>query len=418
MSLAIAITAFSSAAQAFTFEEIRALIENGQYDDARRLVASAKDENNAVAQAFTEALILKHAGQMEQSTAMLESIINAHPNFDRVRQELAHSYYLLGKGDRAKYQFELLTASNPSPAFRNIYDRYITDINRQRPWNFSAYIAAAPSSNINNGVASDIVVIGGVPMRPDNQKKSGVGLRFGSSGSYQFQVDESFKITLGAGLDGLKFRGSEFDELHLRSFVEFAYREGDWQFAITPILERTLLGWDGYRFAYGAQASVQKFIPEWKGTARFSARWREFDHDNAVVMNGIEKTLTASYRQAFGGTYLATAGLTYITTDTQRDFSSYDAWRPFAEISAEFPSGVIASLGTTFEQRKYGGLFPWTGSVREDNIFNLTLGGTFKQLEFKGFAPRIEYTYSRADSNIELFKYDNHGVNLYLTKDF
>ncbi len=48
----------------YSFAEVKALIEAGQYDEARKLVSSGAGEYSEVSKAFTEAMILKSQGQL------------------------------------------------------------------------------------------------------------------------------------------------------------------------------------------------------------------------------------------------------------------------------------------------------------------------------------------------------------------
>jgi hypothetical protein len=403
----------------YSFQSVRSLIEAGQYEQARALVAqSGAGGVNDVARAFTEALILKRQGNLKTAAEQMEKIILAHPEFDRVRQELAHTYYLLGENEHAKYQFEVLSASNQSPAFRSLYNNYIDSIDARRPWTLDGYLSIAPSSNITNGVNSDTVFVGGVPLVPSNKSKSGVGLNFGASGTYRFDLRDGVALAVGGSFDGTKYRESDYDDFTARAFSELSYKNTDWRFGVGPTLERTYYGWEGNRFAYGFVGSVQRRIGAGGDILRLTSGLRYLDYDKQDAMSGTETSVGLRYQHAFSASVLANIGVDTARVDAKLDFNSYQSTRPYLEVYSDLPFGILGSIAVGYEFRDYGGKFPWTGQGREDRQFAVAVSGIFRNLTYKGIAPQLEYRYTNNNSNIGLYDYDSHAVNLYFTKKY
>ncbi|WP_146260065.1 surface lipoprotein assembly modifier [Rhizobium tubonense] len=403
----------------YSFESVRSRIEAGQYDEARALVAqSGTGSASDVARAFTEALILKHQGNLKAAAEQMQKIVLAHPKFDRVRQELAHTYFLLGENEHAKYQFQILSASSQSPAFRSLYNNYIDSIDARRPWTLDGYVSIAPSSNITNGVNSDTVFVGGVPLVPGNKQKSGVGINFGASGTYRFDLTDRMALAVGGNFDGTKYRDKDYDDFSGRVFSELSYKNVDWRFGIGPTLERTYYGWEGSRFGYGAEGSVQRRIGAGGDILRLTSGVRYLDYDSQDAMSGVETTVGLRYQHAFSASLLANIGVTTTRMDAEKDFNSYKSARPYLEVYSDLPFGILGSIAVGYESRNYGGKFPWTGQGRKDGQIGIAVSGTFRNLSYMGIAPQLEYRYTNNNSNIGLYDYDSHAVNLYFTKKY
>lgn len=404
----------------YSFAQVKSRIESGQYDAARQLVAASGEDSPSkrVAKAFTEALILKHQRQLQASADAMEAILLDNPEFDRVRQELAHSYYLLGENDHARHQFGILSATSHSPAFRSLYNDYLDAIDSRRPWSLDGYVALAPSTNISRGVAADTVFIGGVAVKPANRKQSGIGVSFGGSGSYRFDLDERMGLTLGGSFDGTKYGGREYDSLSGQVFSEFSYKTGRWRFGVGPTMERLSFDWQGYRLAYGAQWSIQKSFGNSGDTMRFTGRLRRLDYDDLDAFDGYEISGGLRYQHAFSAALVANAGAELTRVKAEREFNSYNAVRPYFEIYSDLPFGVLGSIGLGYQFRDYDGKFPWTGENRRDGQLSLVSSLTFRGLSFRRIAPRLEYAYVRNNSNIGLYDYDTHSMGVYLTRKY
>lgn len=404
----------------YSFAEVKTLIEAGHYDEARKLVTSSGDggQYTPVVRDFTEALILKHQGQLQASVEKMQKIVIAYPQFDRVRQELAHSYFLMGESEHAKYQFELLSSSSQSPVYRSFYNNYIDAINANRPWTLDGYIALAPTTNITNGVTADTVSIGGRSWHPENKKQSGIGLSYGASGAYQFTLADRLALAFGGNFDGVKYRDREFDRLSGQVFSELSYKTDDWRFGLGPTLERTSYAWEGQRFGYGVQGSVQRRMGVGGDTLRLTGRLRYLDYDDEDFYDGMETTVGLRYQHVFSSSLLVNLGTNVTFMDARKDSNAYTATRPYFEVYADLPLGILGSFGAGYEFRNHDGIFPGTVKEREDRQFDVSIGLTLRKLSYKGIAPRLEYGYLINSSNVDLYDYDSHNFGLYLTKKY
>ncbi|MCQ2005710.1 surface lipoprotein assembly modifier [Rhizobium sp. NRK18] len=402
------------------FDHIKTLIEAHRYAEAIAVSEgfSANPEISKLNVAFTKALILKNQGRLAEAAAAMRQILASRPDFARVRQELAHTLYLMGDTKAAIYHFERLSDSTVNTSMRSLYDNFIERSRSIRPWSLSAYASLAPSTNLNNVTDADVVYIGGIPFRPNEKKSSGIGVNYGVNGTYRFDLRNHTALTFGASVSGTRFRKTEFDTTRLEAFGELSHR-------LTPRLtaavglssEYSLKGGKPYRAAIGPIASLQY---SWgrAGVSSVQFSWRGVDYIDIDAFDGAETSLGLRHRYAFDTTSSVLGGLDVTYVAARRDYNTYMKYRVFGKIYKEWTNGIITDLEIGGEISRYAGDFPLTSEHRQDRQVDATIGATFRNLQYRGFAPRLEYSYTRNFSNIDLYDYDRNTVALYLTKKF
>lgn len=408
-------------AQAATaFQILKYLIDHGQYDQARQLAAHVSKDaaTDKLTLDFTNALILKHQGKLKEAAARMRDILSSHPNLTRVRQELADTLYLMGDDDAAKFHFKLLEESTQSPVLRDFYNRFLTAIQLKRPWSFNGYVALAPNTNINHGVNGQIITIGGVPFHANgNQKKSGVGFAFGANGAYRFDLSKQWSVTLGESFAGNLYKYHQFDYLVSNSFADLAYTIGTWRLSAGVVGDRVVYGLKGYNWDVGPQVSLRKSFGR-AGTLIATAAWKRIVYDKITAYSGNETDVGLRYLYAVNSSTTLGGGFVFSDTDARVSFNAYRGYQPILQFYKELPWGILANAQVSYQWRTYRSNFPLMGHPRDDRQLILDVGATFRKLAFKGFAPRIEYTYVRNYSNVSLYSYSSQGVGVYVTKKF
>lgn len=417
--LALVATARVPAAEVDPFAVVVAYVGAGQYDAARTYAIQygKTPRAKAVNAAFVDALVLKHQGRLEEAAAAMRALLAVSPRFDLVRTELAHTLYLMGEYEAAQHHFELLSAAARFPASRSLYDRFLMDIRRKRPWTFNAFVNIAPSTNINNGLNSGVVEIGGIEFSGATEKESGIGLGYGADGSYRFDLAGRLDLTVGGSVVGVAYTNHDYDVLTGQAFAELGVDAAPWRFGMAAAAERVLSGWNGYSWGLGPQFSVRRDFGR-AGTLMAVAGWRALLHDRNPERDGSETRLSVKHRYAFNPATEIALGATYSHVTADVAFNGYDAIKPAVEVYREFTGGFIVDARAAYEFRRYAAEFPLLDHAREDGRLELAVGVTHRRLSAHGFAPRLEYVYRRNDSNIELFRTDSHGLNLTFTRRY
>ena len=85
----------------------RMLIRAGRLEHARVFLEQARpsDEEESIERLFLLGRVEMQLGMPESAAERFETILSQHPELTRVRLELAQAYYLAGRDDKARYDF-------------------------------------------------------------------------------------------------------------------------------------------------------------------------------------------------------------------------------------------------------------------------------------------------------------------------
>jgi len=399
-------TALIAAINAEDFATARAIARDTSKTDAARTANLA----------FVEALILKRQGRYEEAAAALRAILAQNPRFDRVRGELAHTLFLMGDDVAADHQFSVLAAAAPTTGQRDFYNRFLSAIDSRRPFSWDAFVSLAPNSNLTGGTDDGTVLVGGVPFVGE-KRKSGVGVNYGASGAYRFDLGDTRALLFGASIAGKTYTDHTFDSTTLQGFTEVSRDVGGWRLGVGLGAEWRLSGWESARWGVGPQVSARHSFGR-AGTLLATASWRAYQYQTDTVFDGSELTLALRHEYAINSATTVAIGGAFIRRNTTMAQHDYTAIRPSIELYREFSNGLIGDLSLSYEVRRHDGDYFLLPEPRHDEILTAGAGVTFRQVSWHGFAPRLEYTFEMYNSNSEHGDTFTHGLGLTLTKRY
>ena len=103
---------------------------------------------------------------------------------------------------------------------------------------------------------------------------------------------------------------------------------------------------------------------------------------------------------------------------SQDPATSYSTYFGGLNVYKEFPMGLTVNANAQARISPFDGPDSLTGLTRFDDRYVGSLTLTKRDLNFVGFAPSLNYTYTLNKSNVAFFDYDSHAINFNLTKDF
>lgn len=344
-------------------------------------------------------------GDLRAAASLLRQIIDERPDASRARFELAQLLQKLGDIEGAWRQVRAIQAGVLPPAVARLIDRYSTALRAERVSGGSFGIALAPDSNINHATRSDTVgtVLGDFDISKTAKAKSGVGLALNGQAFRRFAL---------SGDSSLLLRISGFANLYRRS--DFNHVAAD--IAIGPEVK---LGRNRLQLELGA-------MQQWFGqksfmrSARFagilshpmgtrallrlsgSAAWVDNeinDLQDGKAYSGqvaIERALTPTTGVAvrFGMDRQSLADPGYAITGWRAGSS---AWHDIGQVTVT----ADAELGRLRADDRLL-LF---SDRRRDKFWRITVGATFRQLQFRGFAPLIRVSAEQNRSSIAFYDY-------------
>lgn len=336
---------------------------------------------------------------------LLRRLVDEKPGATVARLELAHALQLLGEPGAALRELRAAQASGLPPSVARLVDRYSEALRASRPFGASFEIALAPDSNINRATRSDTLgtIFGDFDIGNDSKAKSGMGLSMQGQAYRRLSIggDNSLLVRLSGAAD--VYREMDFNDIAV-------------DLAVGPELR---LGRDQLNFEAGA---TQRWFGQkpFMRSARLGVTWvrpigslmqLRLSGSAALIdnqMNDLQDGKAFSGRLDVERALSATTG---IGLNLSRDRQSLKnpgysttgwragvlGWRDVGRMTFT----AEAEMGRLHADDRLQ-LFP---DRRSDRYSRFSLGATFRQLQWHGFAPVTRFSIERNRSTIEFYDY-------------
>lgn len=374
---------------------------------------------------FLEGLILESRGQLGASTTKFRAALANDPKLTLVRSELAQVLARLDETDSAKHHLELLVADAPNSEQAAGIRSFIQQLDEHHPLTFSGFVSVAPSTNINLGSSHQSVntVLTGPSdpwnIDPANQKQSGIGITAGANVGYARRLGDHLQGVLAAGVDGTYYPTLSLATVGFNQTAELRYLFAENYIGLGGVSSQSVDSVNrslGY-ISYGPRASFLLMLSQrdqLSGSATYE--WRNYQNDPNA--NGQALLLTAVSTHAIDSSANVAMILGYENVVRQTDFNSYYDGTVGLGFYKELPRGVTLEGQGTIRLAGWDAVNPLAGYTRYDQNYTGSLTLTKRDWNLLGFAPSLNYTYTRNVSNIAVWDYDSHSIDLRFTKKF
>ena len=408
-----------SSAQMFRLAEVA----QQKSDLATAFAAYAALESNPDGEVRAEARF-RHARQLialnrhREAAVLLRRLLDEKPQAAPARLELARTLQLLGDTNGALRELRAVRATGVPPSVARLIDRYSAALRARRPFGASFEIAIAPDSNINRATRSDTLgtVFGDFQIAEEGKARSGTGLAVNG------QVFR--RVALGPDTS-LLFRVSGFASLYRRArFNDLAA-----DIAVGPELS---LGRNQLQLEVGA---TQRWFGQ-KPYLRSERVAGTFSHplgprtllrltgSAALVdnqLNDLQDGKSYSGQLQVERALTATTGLASTFTLDRQALEdpgySTTGWR--AGLTGWHDLGRMTFTATAELARVHADerllLFP---DRRNDRYARLSLGASFRQLQYGGFAPLLRVSVERNRSSIAFYDYRRTRTEIGIVRAF
>lgn len=396
------------------------LVRGANYDAAQRLLDRTPFQDGAALDAkFLQAKIHNAHERNEEAVAIYRDILTNHPDSQPARIALAHTLFLMKEDESARHHFELALGSVTNRNLENNIRNFIDQMDKRKRWHVDAYVSLAPSDNFNQGSDAKIVYLNGLPfaINDEGTKKSGVGMLAGLSAGYRFAVTDRLDFVTAGSLDAKEYASETFDDYSVSAQAgpRLSFQSG--HVGLYATYNRRWFAHEAYQKAFGVRGQVTKRLSKRAiGSVTGGCNWNThdtadyYDGKNCYTAGYVDYFLTNTmYARALGGLNRAT---------TAREHLDHDGWSTGAGLYSELPYGVSLYGELRYRNRDFKGFFPGTLVGRKDDQIDLRGTFTKRDWNWRGFAPKFEYTFTRNVSNVPFYDYRAHGANVTLTQRF
>jgi hypothetical protein len=392
---------------------------------------------------FDEAMRAIEADELRTAREELVGLLAGNPSLHRARLELARVYYLSQDFARARSEAQrVLDDPNTPQSVRNSVRAFLAQVDAdekryaaRHQWTPSLYLGAMYDSNVNVGPDRDIVDIGGIPfiVTPDSREASDWALVVNPAITHTYNPGKRFEAGEHAGFFLWQ---SEASAYYRNYFDEDDYNLGVLTLRTGPawVVPRHWRAWfalQGDQIWLGEESlalytSLNPGVTWEVGSAteitlEGLVTDRHYWDDDEEGRDGLYEAGMLSATHYFNESRFALqGGVGFIHFDADDDRFGHqgpEVWGGF--FWEAWRNGVVfGRVGYT--RYDYDGIEPGFGTSRDDDEWRYTLGfdHDIRSGLLAGWSLQGSWVFTDNRSNLDLYDYDRHVVNLGLARVF
>ncbi len=433
LSLVLAVFSVLSASSAWAAnslpEQMKLLIEQRRATEAYELGLGATDLIGDPLYDYYFGVACVDAGHAMLGALSLERFMLADPSNNLARLELGRAYFKLGDFVRARQEFKLVLASNPPSSVASTIGRFLSAMESPRKSaksEFGAYleVAGGATSNANSGINGSTIDLPGFGLVTlgETGVKQGSGLASFSGGSFA-SLPLTKKIRAVGALSGFYRAYSNVPEYDFATFggsLGIGPVSEKLSATVSAVYGYSLLNGKPYRQNYGALASVR--APIGKKTVftidggyqnlRYKALNKNRDGRLMTLSAGLDRKVKMA-----GNPVFSIAGYVAREKNTvgRDDFSRKIAGGRIG-LSLMPASKLSVSTSVGLARWRYDGPDLLFAKLRRDWFRSADAAVQYELA--KGLTMRLEAQYSKDDSTIPLYKFDQQQLALVLRREW
>lgn len=392
--------------------EVQILIDQGRYAEAKPLLAAlAEAPGLKLEYRFLSGFLAQKDGDLDGAADFYKAILSDDPRQTRVRLELARVMLLQGKRQSADRQFRIAEEDGDlPPEIAGTIRAARTAIRGAKAWRLNIDAGLAPDTNINNATSVDSInyylggqVIGSGTLSDDARARSGIGRTASIDAGLRLPTWGESMLLVDATAIGTDYDGRQFDDYAFEAAVgpEVPLNPAT-QVRAQVVASERLYGGRVATRQLGLKGGAETLLSR---TGRLGVQidarrtYAAFDPG----FSGWQLGLYATYERAVAKAVVASGGV-FVRRDALKlaPFSNKEAG-VIAGIGGELPHGINLAVSGTASRARYDEAFVFGPKPRDDWRYSLrgTLG--LRSVRVAGFSPSVSASFSRIDSNIDLY---------------
>ncbi len=405
--------------------------------------ANLPAETDELQSQFDEAMHAIEEGRLRTARETLQRLLAENPSLHRARLELARVYYLSQNYDRARQEAQLvLDDPNTPPSVRTTLLAFLAQIDAdekrvadRHSWTPSIYAGLMYDSNVNVGPSRDIIDIGGLPfvVTPESQETDDFAWVVNPAISHVYNPGVTFESGEHTGnfiwqSDASAYYRGYFQE-HDFNLGVLTLRTGPaW---VVPLHWRAWVGLQGDQIWLGGDslAFFTTLNPgvTWEANASTEITLegavtdRHYWDDDESGRDGWVKEGHLSITRYFDNRRLALqAGVGYADFSADIDHFGYRGPEIHGGVILEAWRDGIVYARAGYTHYDFDGTEPGFGVSRDDDEGRYALGfeHVFKSGLLNRWALQGSWVYTDNSSNVPIYDYDRHVVDVGLRRSF
>jgi outer membrane protein len=402
-------------------DAVKYLIQHGEYDEAQKeLNKIFRIASNNPEALFLQAQLDGLRGDYNGAIKIYREMLVDNPGLTRVRLELGRALYLDHQYTESIYQFHLALAGDVPPEVVSNVNVFLGNALRERNWTASIGVAMIGSTNINQAPSTGTVNILGLPFQlsPQAHTQAGIGIAPALSGEYDFPLDTNWKWRNLGSFYTVQYGGRDFSDLFYTLASGPQVFLGRVDMSLLGVFFHRLYSNDPFETTYGPRLETNWNIGErWRLENEVEYAWRLW-HPPNDYLNGWTADDTATTYYALSPTSFLRL-ITGIGWEKSRDNEWSDMFHHLGlGYHREMSFGLTVEVQPEYYKFAYNGQQVLFGIRRADQIARLQTSVAKRDWAIDGFIPSISYIYTQDWSNVPIYSYVQHQIQIGISRQF
>ncbi len=403
------------------FEVAEKATAQGDTDTAAAvLTALAKDPDIEVRTEarFRHGQMLAAQKKFVDAAILYRAILDEKPDAQRVRLELAYVMAQSGNLGAAQRELRLAQAGGLPPEVARLIDQFTNALRAGKPYGASMEIAFAPDSNINRATKSETLdtVFAPFDLSEDAKAQSGLGFTVKGQAYFRTGIDKRSQLLVRFLGSADLYRKRQFNDVSLGVQAGPEMRSGKDRINVSLGYTQRSFGGTAYSNIINASANLVHPLGN-KAQGNIGVTISDFNNRQNNLQDGTIYSANIGYERAFSsrfGAGLNVAAVRQALADPGYATAS-GAFSLFAFREVGKTTLVASASYSHLEADARLFLFP---RRRIDDRYMASVGATFRQLQYKGFAPVVRLEYERNDSSVGLYSYSRLAGSIGVSRAF
>jgi tetratricopeptide (TPR) repeat protein len=361
-------------------------------------------------------------GEKELAVEKFKKMLSIDPKLNRVRLELATTYFSMGRYDEARKELEIVKAASPPKAVLDNMSKLMAAIDertRKVSWSMRFAQGVMWDDNINSGPELDTYQVMGGTLTPNKMtaELEDEGSVTSLAGNLLFDIGDSKGLMWN---NALSFYNKAYFDFSQFNFLSADISTGPWWVGRMDII-KVPVGYTEREYGSDRLSYMLHVDPEYehhfnqyfslKGLYSFSTENFYFTSRSGLDNNKRRYELTPTfYLDNRKHVFSLAAG--YDDHDADDDRNTYDG--PYCSLSyfTKFPTNTELFLQYQWAKKDFEDKPLLYNLYREDKRQGIT--AVLSQGFMKYFYASFAFTYTNNDSNAEIYDYERTSYTLSL----
>lgn len=354
---------------------------------------------------FRHARQLLEQKRTRDAAVLLRRLLDEKPDATAARLELARALQVLGDPDAALRELRAVQSRGLPPSVARLVDRYSQALRASRPAGGSFEVALAPDSNVNRATRSDTLgtVFGDFQIDKDSKAKSGTGLALSGQAYRRFALGGGDNMLVRLSGFGNLYRTSRFNDIALDLAGGPELRLGRDQLNLEVGATQRWYGQKPFLHSERLGATYMRPLGS-RMQLRLIGSAALIDNRLNDLQDGKAYSGRAEVERALSPTTGLGANFSVDRESLEDPAYSTTGWRA-GLIGWREMGRMTLSAAVDYGRLRADDRLSLLPDRRADRYSRLSLGMTFRQLQFRGFAPLARFTIERNRSNIAFYDY-------------